>query len=114
MGQEAIPWYLLHSLDAEQPGFSPGKFAGRLAFFLAAGAITFNKYLLISVLLSFLLYYGKALFVPMMYGLFSAIVLYPICCWLQQHHCSKTFAITLSLLLVAILFVAWYGWWLCN
>src|SRR4051812_44090034 len=67
---------------------------------------TVLKYLLITVLSSLLLYYGKTLFIPMMYGLFIAIVLYPICRWLQQHHCSKTFAITLSLLLVVILFVA--------
>lgn len=65
---------------------------------------SFLKYLLISVLLCFLLYFGKALFVPLFYGLFIAIVLYPFCHWLEKHHVPKTLAITAGLLIVLILF----------
>lgn len=64
----------------------------------------FLKYLLISTLLIILLYFGKALFVPLFYGLFIAIVLYPFCRWLEQHHFSKSLAITAGLFLVLILF----------
>ena len=65
---------------------------------------SFLKYLLITVLLCFLLYFGKALFIPLFYGLFIAIVLYPFCHWLEKHHVPKTLAITAGLLIVLILF----------
>ena len=64
----------------------------------------FLKYLLISVLLIILLYFGKTLFIPLFYGLFIAIVLYPFCRWLEQHHFSKSIAITAGLFIVLILF----------
>jgi predicted PurR-regulated permease PerM len=66
---------------------------------------TITNYLLIGVLLSFLLYFGQTLFVPLFYGLFIAIVLYPVCQWLERHHFSKTAAITLGLLMIVILFL---------
>jgi predicted PurR-regulated permease PerM len=62
------------------------------------------KYLALSVLLIILLYFGQTVFVPMFYGLFIAIVLYPICGWLERHHFSKSLAIAVSLLLVLLLF----------
>lgn len=63
------------------------------------------RYLVISCLLIFLLYYGQILFVPMFYGLFIAIILYPMCRWLEQHHFSRSLAIATGLILVIILFI---------
>jgi len=62
------------------------------------------KYLLISALIIFAFYVGETLFIPMFYGLFIAIVLYPFNRWLEQHHFPKSVAISLGLLLVMILF----------
>jgi predicted PurR-regulated permease PerM len=62
------------------------------------------KYLLISALTIFAFYVGETLFIPMFYGLFIAIVLYPLNRWLEQHHFPKSVAISLGLLLVMILF----------
>jgi predicted PurR-regulated permease PerM len=61
-------------------------------------------YLLIAVSGIFLLYYGQTLFLPLLYGLFIAIVLYPICRRLEQHHLPRSLAIAVSLLLVTLLF----------
>jgi len=66
---------------------------------------TILKCLLATGLLIFILYAGKTLFIPLCYGLFIAVVLYPVCRWLEQHHWPKSIAIAFSLLLVAILFV---------
>lgn len=62
------------------------------------------KYLLIAILLLLILYFGQTLFVPMFYGLFIAIVLYPICRWLENHHFTKSIAISIGLILVITLF----------
>src|SRR5690606_24259549 len=53
-----------------------------------------------------LLYLGKGLFIPMFFGLFIAMVMYPVCKWLEQRHISKTVAITISLTIVGLLFAA--------
>ena len=50
------------------------------------------------------LYFGRALFVPMCYGLLIAIVLYPVCRWLERHHWPRSLSITAGLLIVFILF----------
>lgn len=62
------------------------------------------KYLLVCILAGFILYFGQTLFIPVLYGLFVAIVLYPVCSWLEKHHFSRSFAITAGLLMVAVLF----------
>ncbi len=62
------------------------------------------KYLFISVLLIFILYFGQTLFIPLFYGLFIAIVMYPVCRWLEKHRFSKAMAITVALSIVTILF----------
>ena len=62
------------------------------------------KYLLISVLLIFILYFGQTLFIPLFYGLFIAMVMYPVCRWLEKHRFSKSMAIAVALSVVAILF----------
>jgi predicted PurR-regulated permease PerM len=62
------------------------------------------KYLLITVLLIFLLYYGRTLFIPMFYGLFIAIVLHPFCNRLEQLRFPRSVTIALGLSVVIILF----------
>lgn len=56
----------------------------------------------ISVLL---LYSGRSLFIPMFYGLFIAIVLYPVCRRLENYGFPKSLAIAMGLLIVFLLFV---------
>nr|WP_262494027.1 AI-2E family transporter [Flavihumibacter solisilvae] len=51
-----------------------------------------------------ILYFGKTLFIPLFFGLFIAIVLYPICHWLEKRHVHRTIAITLSISIVVLLF----------
>ena len=62
------------------------------------------KYLVAGFIIILLLYFGQTLFIPLAHGLFIAIVLYPVCKWLEQHHFSKSLAITLCLLIVLVLF----------
>ncbi len=53
-----------------------------------------------------ILYFAKTLFIPLCFGLLIAMIMYPICKWLEIHGWSKTFAITVCLLIVSILFTA--------
>ena len=62
------------------------------------------KYLQIIFLSAVILYFGKTLFIPLFFGLLIAIVMYPICKWLEQHGWNKPLAITVCLLIVAVLF----------
>ncbi|WP_276482252.1 AI-2E family transporter [Paraflavitalea pollutisoli] len=61
------------------------------------------------ILLLLLLYFGSPLLVPLCYGLFIAIVLYPLCKWLELHKAPRTLAVALCLLLVILLFLALAG-----
>lgn len=63
-----------------------------------------TAWLALAILIILLLYFGQTLFVPMFYGLFIAIVLYPICRWLEKHGFSKTMAISTGLFIVFLLF----------
>lgn len=65
---------------------------------------TFLQYLLVSMLIMVLLYVGEPLFVPMFYGLFIAIVLYPVCRWLERHRFPRSLAIAIGLTIVMGLF----------
>jgi len=71
-----------------------------LPAFISARAI------LLIVALSILLYFGKSLFVPISYGLFIAIVLYPLARWLELRKWPRSLAITLCLLIIVVLFIA--------
>jgi predicted PurR-regulated permease PerM len=51
-------------------------------------------------LTSAILYFGKDLLVPLLYGLFIAIVLYPVCKRLEQGHWPKSVAIAAGMLIV--------------
>ncbi len=62
------------------------------------------KYLQIVFFTSFILYFGKTLFIPLFLGLLIAMILYPVCKWLEQKRFPKSVAITICLLIVALLF----------
>jgi predicted PurR-regulated permease PerM len=62
------------------------------------------KYLQIIALSSVILYFGRPLFVPLSYSLLIALVLYPICKWLEQHRWPRGLAISAGMLIVVILF----------
>ncbi len=53
-----------------------------------------------------LLYFGQTLFIPLFYGLFIAIVVYPVCKWLEHRNWPRSLAITVSLSIVVVLFAA--------
>jgi predicted PurR-regulated permease PerM len=77
-------------------------------FFMSTNNVSLGttlQYLLLGCVLIFFLYFGQTLFVPLFYGLFIAIVLYPICGWLQAHGIPKAMAIGISLCIVLLLFV---------
>lgn len=60
-----------------------------------------------------LLFFGQVLFIPMFYGLFIAMVMYPVCRWLEKKHITRGIAIGICLGIVAVLFlalVALLGW----
>lgn len=71
------------------------------------------KSILLIFIGSLLLYFGALLFVPMLFGLLIAFVVYPICSWLENHRIPKSLAITLCLSIILILFsllVYLLGW----
>lgn len=59
--------------------------------------------------IAILLYWGQMLLVPLAYGLFLSILLYPICRWFEKKGLSKSLSITISLLLVLVLFLLLIG-----
>lgn len=74
------------------------------SYFYTTGS--FVKYLTVVTLGALILYFGRTLFVPMSYGLLIAIVLYPVCKWLENHGWPRSLAITAGLAIVVVLFGA--------
>lgn len=66
--------------------------------------LTLSKFLQIILFSGVLMYLGKLLFIPLLLGLLIAIILYPICRWLEIHKWPRSLAITACLLIVAVLF----------
>jgi len=62
------------------------------------------KYLQIILFASVILYFGKTLFIPLFFGLLVSIIMYPVCKWLEGHGFHKVIAITVCLLIVAVIF----------
>ncbi|MFN9799926.1 MAG: AI-2E family transporter, partial [Bacteroidota bacterium] len=60
--------------------------------------------LLIVVCTGVILIVGKPLFVPLLYALVAAMVLYPMTRWLELRGLGRTLSILLPLLLVVLLF----------
>ncbi|WGQ10631.1 AI-2E family transporter [Pedobacter gandavensis] len=53
---------------------------------------------------SLLLHFGAFLFVPMLFGLLIAFIVYPFCLWLEHQHIPRSIAITICLSIIFILF----------
>ncbi len=64
------------------------------------------KVLLFFFVSCLLLYFGKAVFIPMLYGLFIAMVMYPVSKRLEQRGMPRSVAVTLVLSFVVALFAA--------
>lgn len=64
------------------------------------------KYLQLILLVSVLFYFGKPLLVPLFFGLLTAIVLCPVCRWLERKGCSRSLAVFICLFIVALLVAA--------
>jgi predicted PurR-regulated permease PerM len=64
---------------------------------------SFLRYLQIVLIFALALYFGRKLFIPLFYGLFIAIVLYPVCKFLELKKVPKTIAIFICLIIVTLL-----------
>lgn len=64
------------------------------------------KWLLITLIVCLLMYFGAVLFVPMLFGLLIAFVMYPLCLWLELRGIRKYLAITICLTIILALFFA--------
>ncbi|MFI5153169.1 MAG: AI-2E family transporter [Chitinophagales bacterium] len=64
----------------------------------------FTRYLEIIFIILILLYFGKSLFVPLLFGLLIAFISYPICKWLERRRFPRSIAIAFVMLLLIILF----------
>lgn len=64
------------------------------------------QYLQVILFSAVILYFGKILFIPLFFGLLIAIIMFPICKWLEQKGWNKSLAITTCLLIITILFAA--------
>jgi predicted PurR-regulated permease PerM len=62
------------------------------------------NYLQVILFTAVILYFGKTLFIPLFFGLLVAIVMHPVCKWLENHGLNKALAITCCLLIVGLLF----------
>jgi predicted PurR-regulated permease PerM len=50
-----------------------------------------------------IMYFGKSLFIPLSFGLLTAMIMYPVCKWLEVHGWHRALAIAACLMIVAIL-----------
>lgn len=70
----------------------------------ARTAANLLKYLQIIFFAAVILYFGKTLFIPLFFGLLIAMILYPVCKWLEQRRFPRSVAIAVCLLIVTLLF----------
>jgi predicted PurR-regulated permease PerM len=70
---------------------------------ITRSVLTWLQVILFSALI---LYWGKILFIPLFFGLLIAIVMYPVCKWLENRGLNKIYAITICLLIVTLLIAA--------
>lgn len=70
---------------------------------------TISKYLQIVLIAAVILYFGKPLFIPLFLGLLIAIIMFPLCKWLEKHGWRKSLAIAACLLFVTLLLSALFG-----
>lgn len=62
-----------------------------------------SRYLQIILIVAVLMYFTQVITIPMTFGLLVAIVLYPLCKWLENHRWPRSFAITACLLCVFLI-----------
>jgi predicted PurR-regulated permease PerM len=67
------------------------------------------KYLQVILFSSIILYFGKTLFIPLFFGLLIAMVMYPVCKWLEAKGWGRALAITACLFIVTILFAGLFA-----
>ncbi len=66
--------------------------------------ISFCKALIVVALISFLLYFGKALFIPLSFALLISCILHPFSRWLEKKGIPTTISIAIAMMFVALLF----------
>ncbi len=66
--------------------------------------ISFFKALIVVVLISFLLYFGKALFIPLSFALLISCILHPFSRWLEKKGISPVISIAISMMFIVLLF----------
>jgi predicted PurR-regulated permease PerM len=73
----------------------------------------FLQYVQIVFFSILILYWGTTLFIPILFGLLIAIVMYPVAIWLEAHGFNKTLAIVVCLAIVSLLFflLLWLLFW---
>ncbi len=62
-----------------------------------------SRYLQIILFVAVLMYFTQVITIPMTFGLLVAIVLYPLCQWLENHKWPRSLAITACLLFVFLI-----------
>jgi len=67
------------------------------------------KYLQVVLFTVVMLYLGKPLFIPLFFGLLVALLLYPVCHWLEKKHWPRSLSIGLLLTLVVLAFLTLIG-----
>lgn len=67
---------------------------------------SYLKLLQITLLTLVLMYFGKGLLIPLSFSLLLALILYPVCNWLEKHKLNRIIAITISITIVIIFFAA--------
>ncbi len=63
-----------------------------------------NQILLLIILLSVILYFGRTLFIPLSFSFLVSIALYPICIWLEKKGLNKNLAIGISISSLFLIF----------
>lgn len=66
---------------------------------------TMVKYIQLLAISLVLLYFGKTLFVPLLFGLLLAFITYPVCKWLEKKTWPRSLGIAVPILLIAVVFL---------
>ena len=65
-------------------------------------SLRYLQFIFISLVL---LYFGKTLFVPLLFGLLVAFLAYPVCKWLESKRWKRPFAISVVIFVVVLIFL---------
>lgn len=67
-----------------------------------AGKMDFFKLAQMVILVSFILYFGRTLFIPLSFAVLISCILYPVCAWLEKKRISRSLSIVIAILLMII------------